>query len=406
MMHLGFKSCKADPDVWMRPAVTSAGNEYWEYVLLYTDDALVISENGENLLRNELGRYFELKEESIGPPDIYLGGKMRQVVLENGTKAWAFGSSQYVQAAVRNIETELKAKGLILPTRADTPLSSNYRPEIDVTPELNPKDASSYQSHIGVLRWIVELGRVDICCEVSMLSSHLALPREGHLSQVYRTFAYLKKYHNTEMVFDPSEPTIDRSDFERRDWSTSEMGFSLKEELPDNMPVPRGLGFTMRAFVDADHATDSMTRKSRSGFIVYLNSAPVYWMSKKQNSVETSSHGSEFHAMKICAEYVRGLRYKLRMLGISCEEPTFIYGDNKSVLCNTSIPDSTLKKKSQSIAYHFVREGTARDEWRTAYVNTHHNPADLLTKPLPAGAKRTGFVKMMLHHIMGSSSVE
>jgi hypothetical protein len=183
------------------------------------------------------------------------------------------------------------------------------------------------------------------------------------------------------------------------------MGFSLKEEMPENMPVPRGLGFTMRAFVDADHATDSMTRKSRSGFLVYLNSAPVYWMSKKQTSVETSSHGSEFHAMKICAEYVRGLRYKLRMLGISCEEPTFIYGDNKSVLCNTSIPDSTLKKKSQSIAYHFVREGCARDEWRTAYVNTHLNPADLLTKPLPSGRKRTGFVQMILQHIFGTDDV-
>jgi len=61
-----------------------------------------------------------------------------------------------------------------------------------------------------------------------------------------------------------------------------------------------------------------------------------------------------------------------------------------------------LKKKSQSIAYHFVREGSARDEWRTAYVNTHENPADLLTKPLPAGKKRSGFVRMILHHIFGA----
>jgi hypothetical protein len=214
MMHLGFKSCKADPDVWMRPAVTAAGSEYWEYVLLYTDDALVVSENGESLLRNELGRYFELKQDSIGPPELYLGGKMRQVELENGVKAWAFGSSQYVQAAVRNVENELKMKDMVLPTRAETPLSSNYRPEIDVTPELDPKDSSTFQSMIGILRWIVELGRVDICCEVSMLSSHLALPRQGHLEQVYRIFAYLKKYHNTEMVFDPSEPVIDKSEFE------------------------------------------------------------------------------------------------------------------------------------------------------------------------------------------------
>ena len=78
--------------------------------------------------------------------------------------------------------------------------------------------------------------------------------------------------------------------------------------------------------------------------------------------------------------------------------PAHIFGDNKSVLCNTSIPDSQLKKKSQSIAYHLVREGAARDEWRTAYVSTHDNEADLLTKVLPAGEKRKGFVGNLLHH--------
>ena len=56
----------------MRPAVKADGSEYWEYVLLYCDDTLVISENGEKVLRNEIGKYFELKEELIGPPSIYL----------------------------------------------------------------------------------------------------------------------------------------------------------------------------------------------------------------------------------------------------------------------------------------------------------------------------------------------
>eukprot|EP00980_Cylindrotheca_fusiformis_P025560 scaffold14072_cov73-Cylindrotheca_fusiformis.AAC.1 len=63
----------------------------------------------------------------------------------------------------------------------NAPMANSYRPEIDVTPELSVEQASYYQSLIGILRWIVELGRVDICCEVSLLSSHLALPRQGHL---------------------------------------------------------------------------------------------------------------------------------------------------------------------------------------------------------------------------------
>ena len=71
MEFLNFKSCLADPDVWMRPAIKSDGNTYYEYILIYVDDTLMVSKNAESILRNELGRYFHLKEESIGPPTIY-----------------------------------------------------------------------------------------------------------------------------------------------------------------------------------------------------------------------------------------------------------------------------------------------------------------------------------------------
>lgn len=245
---------------------------------------------------------------------------------------------------------------------------------------------------------MVELGRIDLSCEVSMMSSHLALPREGHFAQLLHIFAYLKKNHNSEIVFDPSEPDLDMSKFERKDWEATEFG-EVEESLPCGMPQPRGFGFTMRAFIDADHAGDVVTRRSRSGFIVYLNSAPIYWLSKKQTSVETSSFGSEFMAMKHCTEYIKGLRYKLRMMGIPCEGPTYVFGDNQSVLCNTTDPDSTLKKKSNSIAYHFVREGCARDEWRTSYINTKENVADLMTKPLPAGDTRMSLIRNLMYHL-------
>jgi hypothetical protein len=391
----------------MRPAIKSDGTKVWDYVLLYTDDTLVISENAEAILRNEIGRYFELKEESIGPPKLYLGGHLSYVQLDNGAWAWSYSSSQYVQAAVKNVEAWLERdenkRRYSLPKTAETPMSSSYRPELDVTPELGPTDAAYYQSLIGVLRWIVELGRVDICLECSMMSSYLALPREGHLKQVLHIFAHLKKYHNTELVFDPSDPVIDEAQYEAKDWASSEFGhLDGREVLPPNMPEARGFGFVIRAKVDASHACDTITRRSRTGFFVWLNCSLVHWFSKKQTSVETSSFGSEFIAMKQCCEYLRGLRYKLRMMGIPVNGPCYIQGDNQSVLANTTEPGSTLKKKSQSIAYHFVREGVARDEWRTTYINTHANEADLLTKLLPSGEKRCGFVRSLLHHIFRS----
>jgi hypothetical protein len=398
MGQLGFTSSRADPDVWIRLSKRTTGEEYYEYALLYVDDVLVISENAESVLRKEIGQHFVLRDESIGPPSQYLGGKLREVTLENGVKAWAFGSCQYVQSAVRNVEDHLAKTGEKLPYKAPTPLSSGYRPEIDVSPELGETDASHFHSLVGVLRWIVELGRVDIDVEVSMMSSHLALPRVGHLKEIYHIFAYLKAHSNTEMVFDPTPVTPDMSLFERQDWSYSPYGCEgLVEELPSNMPKPCGPSMTMRVYVDADHAGDLLTRRSRTGFIVFLNGAPIYWSSKKQTSCETSTFGSEFVAMKQATEYIRGLRYKLRMMGITVDEPAYVFGDNQSVLANTTAPGSTLKKKSNAIAYHFVREGCARDEWRTTYINTDENVADLLTKPL-AGPKRTKFVRMLLHH--------
>ena len=161
MHFINFTSCPADPDVWMRPAIKSDGSKCYDYVLLYVDDALVVSENAESILRNELGWYFELKEESIGPPDHYLGGKVRKVQFENGVNAWAFSSSQYVQTAVMNAEAYLKSedsKCWKMPIKADTPLATTYRPELDVSRELNVADAAYYQSLIGILRKIVELG--------------------------------------------------------------------------------------------------------------------------------------------------------------------------------------------------------------------------------------------------------
>jgi hypothetical protein len=61
------------------------------------------------------------------------------------------------------------------------------------------------------------------------------------------------------------------------------------------------------AFVDADHAGDRVTRRSRTGVLIYINCSPIMWFSKRQNSVETSTFGSEFVALKIATEMIQGL---------------------------------------------------------------------------------------------------
>ena len=202
------------------------------------------------------------------------------------------------------------------------------------------------------------------------------------------------------MVFDPTPIDFDCNLFVRQDWSYSPYGYAgLEEEMPPGMPTQHGPTMTMRVYVDSDHAVDLVTCQSRTGFIVFLNNAPIYWSSKKQGSCETSTFGSEFVAMKQATENVRGQRFKLRMMEITVNKPAFVFGDNQSVLANTTAPASTLKKKSNAITYNFVREGCARDEWQTVYINMHENVADLLTKPLPSGEKRRRLIRTLLHHI-------
>ena len=268
---------------------------------------------------------------------------------------------------------------------------------MDVTPELSTEQAAFYQSQIGVLRWCVELGRVDIITEVSELASFMVMPREGHLEAVFHLFNHLEKKHNARIVFDPTYPEIDRSAFKECDWKA--FYGDVKEAIPPNAPKPRGKDVDIRLFVDSDHANDQQTRRSRTGFLIYLNMSPIIWHSKKQATIETSVFGAEFVAMKHGMEALRGLRYKLRMMGVPIDGPSFIYGDNMSVIHNTQRPESTLKKKSNSVCYHAVREAVAMGECITAHVSTHDHPADICTKIMPGGQKRDHLVGLILYDI-------
>ena len=137
-------------------------------------------------------------EQALKEIDVYFN--MNDMTIENGVECWGLSSSKYVQEAVKNAEECCRANyGIGLPKKAPTPYPKNYRPEIDLPDELIPTEASYFHSAIGILRWIVELGRIDIITEVSLLSSHLALPRRGHLEVVFRIFAYLRDNHNAGM---------------------------------------------------------------------------------------------------------------------------------------------------------------------------------------------------------------
>ena len=112
------------------------------------------------------------------------------------------------------------------------------------------------------------------------------------------------------------------------------------------MPEPRGKPAYITAFVDADHAGNRVTQRSQKGILIYLNIAPIIWYFKTKNTVESATFGSEFITMRLVVEMIEGLRYKLRMFGVSMDGPVMVLCDHQSVVTSSTVPASTLKKKN------------------------------------------------------------
>ena len=380
--NLGFKSSKADANVWMRPNVKRNSNgdilEYYEYLLVYVDDLLLVSHDPAPTF-DKIMEYYDLKGDKYDKPDRYLGANVSEWEFSDKSKAWSMGSYDYIRNACDIVKGLAETHGFKM-KKTDRPMPMNYQPELDTTAECNPKLASVYQQLIGMLRWGVELGRVDIMYEVSIMSQYNACPRMGHLEKVFGIFSYLSTHSRSRIVFDPRPVPLEKNAME---YEWKEFYRDAKERIPPNAPPARGKAVQMCCFVDADHAGNKVTRRSHTGFIIRLMGAPIIWYSKRQNTVESSTFGSEFNAMRVALEHVESLRYKLRMFGIPIDGPCDMLCDNNAVVQNSQAPHSTLQKKHNSISYHRVREAVAAGTILVHKESTDTNTADLLTKMLP-----------------------
>jgi hypothetical protein len=150
-----------------------------------------------------------------------------------------------------------------------------------------------FQSQIGILLWCVELGCINIITEVARLSNYLCLPDHGHLDAVFDASAYPTLHHNAMVVFDTNCPTIDMGAFIKTDWKSMRRNLFLLKLM-----FPVGMEVDLRLFIDSNHAGDQFTRRSRTGFVIYLNMAPNMLFSKRDPNVESSVFGAEFVATK------------------------------------------------------------------------------------------------------------
>jgi len=335
-----------------------------------------------------MNKHFLLKADSIKEPSRYLGASISKHLMDGDSHyTWAIGSKEYLVESLRVVKKKIESLNLKLKSKVTSALPSGYKPELDASNYLDDDNTVLYMQLIGILRWLVELGRIDICAEVSMMSSYNCMPRVTHLHAGLHIFSYLQANLDWKIVMN-SAYNEHLVELEKRDWSEF-YPFAERSDPPD-MPEALGLGVELTMFVDASHATNLVTRQSRTGVLIYVNKAPIIWYSKKQNSIETSSFGSKFMALKTGVELLEGLIYNLQMMGVPAEGYCHTCVDNMSVVNNTSIPESVLKKKSNSIVYNYVRSKCAEDVLRITYENTKKNLADILTK-VQGGATKKSF---------------
>ena len=168
-------------------------------------------------------------------------------------------------------------------------------------------------------------------------------------------FANLKQFNQSRIVFDRTEPNFsDTSAFVAVDWA--EFYPDAEEVIPLNVPHARGSSMIIIAFVDTDHARRKVTFCSHTGVLIFVNRAPIFWFSKFYNNLESSTFRSDYIVMRQAIGYIFALRYKLRMMVFSFEGSTNVFCDNNDVVINSTRPESTLKRKHNSVAYHRVRE--------------------------------------------------
>ena len=168
---------------------------------------------------------------------------------------------------------------------------------------------------------------------MSLLSKYQASAREGHIQEILHIFAFLDIKPILTLYINPKIPHLDYS-LQKYSSEFKEYYRDAKEVIPHTMPRPRGRSVIKTEHTYASSGANKVTRRSQSGYILFVNRSPVKWMSKRQQIVETSALSSEFIALKKFIEDIEHLILKIRMFGIPLSEdqpPTIILCDNETV---------------------------------------------------------------------------
>ena len=244
------------------------------------------------------------------------------------------------------------------PKKAKTPLIGGDHPELDDSELLDEEGTSHFQTLSGQLQWVITIGRFDVFTATMTLSRFRAAPRKGHLDRAKRIYGYLAHLPEGAIRFRIGEPDCSSLPTQEFDW-TRTVYSNASERIPEDCPTPLGRYVTTTHYVDANLMHDIVTGKSVTAVLHLLNGTPIDWYSKRQSTMETATYGSEFVAARTAIDQITELRHSLHYLGVPIREQSYMYGDNRSVVLNATVPHSILSKRHHLLSYHRVREAIA-----------------------------------------------
>ena len=365
LCNVEFFPSKAENDIWMKDC-----GDHYEYIAIHVDDLMIVSKDPQ-AIADKFKKIHKFKLKGTGQVKFHLGCNY----YRDEAGCMCFAPKKYINKCMDVYKRTFGES----PRKYVTPLVKGDHPELDTSPLLDLEGIQVYQSLIGSLQWAVQLGRFDVGTATMTMSRFRAAPRVGHLDRVKRIFGYLRKFQHGVIRIRTEPP--DYSNLEDRDYEWKYTSYAgAKEEVPSDAPPPKGKEVISSHFVDANLMHDLISGKSLTGTVHFFNKTPIDWWTKLQSTVETATFGSEYVAARTCTEQITDLRLTLRYLGVPVNGPSYMFGDNKTVVDTASIPHGKLQKRHNALSFHRTRFAIAAGILNFYHIPGKRNCADILSK--------------------------
>ncbi|PPR84446.1 hypothetical protein GOBAR_AA36262 [Gossypium barbadense] len=338
MIQHGYTRCDYDACVYHRKL--SDGSHI--YLLLYVDDMLIASKNMSeiNKLKSQLSGEFEMK-------DLGAAKKILGMDIHRDRKAGKLRVSQK-----NYIEKVLQRFGMDKAKTVSTPLAPHFKLSAELSPQSDEEKQQMshipYSSAVGSVMYAMVCTRPDISHAVSVVSRYMSCPGKEHWQAVKWILRYLRGSADLCLVYDQSDCTS-----------------------------------SVTGYVDSDYAGDLDKRRSLTGYVFTYSGGAISWKAVLQSTVALSTTEAEYMALAEAVKEALWMKGLVSSLGLQ-QDFTVVFCDSQSAIHLTKNQMFHERTKHIDVRYHFVREHVTQGDIVISKVATEKNPADMLTKVIPA----------------------